>query len=90
MRCWHDRDTLLGDVDTQFETAFVDGGEMFFQFLCRFVTDVQVYAIQAAFFISKSIARATTSRGARFRPFVVLGHITDCHREAETAKAHRG
>ena len=60
----HDRDRLLGDVDAEFQAALVDVGEMLLQELRGLVGDVEVDAVEAAFFISKSIARATMSRGA--------------------------
>ena len=74
MRSGHDWNALLGDVDAQFKATFVNGREMFFQFLCRFMADVQVHAIQAAFFHFKVDGARHYIPRCQFCPFVVLGH----------------
>ncbi|SMG62618.1 conserved hypothetical protein [methanotrophic bacterial endosymbiont of Bathymodiolus sp.] len=74
MRSRHDWNALLGDVDAQFKATFVNGREMFFQFLCRLMADVQVHAIQAAFFHFKVDSARHYIPRCQFCPFVVLGH----------------
>jgi hypothetical protein len=54
----------MRDINTEFQAASVNIREMVADKFVTLVRNIEKYAVRPRFFISKSIARATTSRGA--------------------------
>ena len=70
----HHRDRLARDVDAEFQAACVDVGEMLLEEGGRLVRDVEIDAVQAAFFhFEVDGARHDVAR-RQFGARVVLGH----------------
>ena len=87
----HDRNRLSGDVYAQFHALGVDIGEVGLEEVRRFVRDIEIDAVQAAFFHLVVDGAGDDVARSEFRPRVVLGHEARAVGQLEQAAfaAHR-
>src|SRR5690606_10084620 len=66
----YDRNRLLGDINAELQAAFINGGKVRFDEVRRFVTDIQVNAIQAQPLHFMVDGAGHDIAGSQFQPLV--------------------
>jgi len=91
MSGWYDRDRVAGDVDAEFEAAGVDIREMRPNEILAFMADVEIDAVQPAFFHFEVDGAGDDVARCQFGPLVVIEHETAAVGQAQQAAfaAHR-
>ena len=83
MRGGHDGNRLLRDIDAQFQAAPINIGKVLLQEIGRLVGDIEINAIQPAFFHFKVDRTGDDVARRKFRTFIVPEHEARTIRELQ-------